>query len=999
MHFFTQVDDLQALQASTIRAMRFAHAVHHQTSIYATANYATQNFVKKDGLRGWVQRELARDGETIIFAVWKISHLANVVRECQRIVLEGSNWARTFRQFWRIDDESKTPVIAAVEPQPPTISGGQLEQLHVIAAENRFVQPDQTAHLFDTWKADTPTQGTGREFLARRAAVIRRTNTVAEIAELLGFTSSRADMQPYAAYSSKDDRERMTFRKHQRIEVPDFSYIDIVFVGATACQDYAQQCETGTTAVDVDTSLDRLMRPIGENTATPPELEQDVHSLVQQPQNHRTAAQVEEDKCFQPILDPIRLYAGQESSWRLWNHFARDRVRTHPGLDEMSAWILVEANFVQSMPITLFSSRRGSASWNDPLVLWDSLGGQQDPEVLMVFPRPTKRSLPEDHVIFVPAEAHEREQRVFLVDVLDYTRQAPHIVERVAVRGDLLTPRGIADMLGHHCSECIALCSRCSKSAVFLSQQPLRCHTGSFVQLDITTEPEAKCEDTQFKANTKRHRISDETMLFQFQPPPRQGVHTDGEVYFWVRKTIVYQAALFSAALQAGRITAGHWPLIIVHFEEVPHQTRTFGFEEHHQVTTDQIRIRFRELYVDHFSTQAEVSIGPVGLEGLQNVRAQVHEITLIAFRRRVPLDVKPVLLSITMPASIGQVTSKAVSLPRKVTLQQVLSLADVVNLCNSRGSHCTAITEAGTIVGERPTPIAGWQRVFVTVTEETNSGHQCLQDRYEGEDRQSNDVDEHSFMQTGPVQFGHYDPLTLYAFVGEDPFFGDTAEGQVTVETYCQSWQHREGPRRDHRPIIVRKSSPVATQIARVWNMHLDVPNMRLVAVRPMPDFGLVAQPTVLVLDWESEQVLPVLFDYTSDDRVFTDTGLVDCTLGFPQVNDIFDLLVPDNDCRSDTSCLIRANGRHYVPGQIVVLYEGIFIRLDEQDLQETTTEEVVSTDYDPAASSASTHGISSNASLRPEVPASSLHIRSRKYCHSLQLRDPSSIWMQKER
>ena len=969
--FLMQADYLQALQASTIRAMRFAHAVHHQTSIYATANYATQNFVKKDGLRGWIQRELARDGDTITLAVWRISHLVHVARECQRILLEGTNWARTFRQFWRIDDESKTPVLAAVEPQPPTISGGRLDQLHVIAAENRFVQPDQTAHLFDIWKADTPIQGTGREFLARRAAFIRRTNTVAEIAELLGYVSSRADMQLYAAYSDKDSGEGMIFRRYQRIEVPDFSYIDIVFVGATECQDPAQQGETGTTAVDTDSGFDRLTRPIGENTATPPEPEQDVHSLVQQSQPYRTAAQVEADKCFQPILDPIRLYVGQESSWRLWNHFVRDRVWTHPGLDEMSAWFLVEANFVQSIPITLFTSRRGSASWNDPLALWESLGGQQDPEVLMVFPRPTKGSLPEDHLIFVPAEAHEREQRVFLVDVLDYASRPPYIVERVAVRGDLLTPRGIADMLGHHCSECIALCSRRSKSAVFLSQQPLRCHTGSFVQLDISTEPGVKCEGTRPKANTKRHRTSDETMLFQFQPPPRQGVRTDEEVYFWVRKTIVYQAALLSAAIQAGRITAGHWPLIIVHFEEVPHQTRTFGFEEHHQVTTDQIRIRFRELYVEYFSTQAEVSIGPVGLEGLQNARAQVHEITLIAFRGRVPLDIKPVLLSITLPASIGQVTSKAVSLPRKVTLQQVLSLAGVMNLCNFRGSQCTAITEAGTIIGERPTPIAGWQRVFVTVTEEHHSD-QCLQDRYEGEGRQSNDADEHSLMQMDPVQYGHYDPMTLYAFVGEDPFFGDTAEGQATVETYCHTWQRREGPRRDHRPVIVRKSSPVATQITRVWNMHLDVPNMRLVAVRPMPDFGLGAQPTVLVLDWESQQALPVLFDYTSDDRVFMGTGIVDCTLGFPQVNDIFDLLVPDNDCRGDTSCLIRANGRHYVPGQIVMLYEGIFIRLDEQDLHETTTDEVVSTDYDPAASSASTHGISSDASLRPEVPAS---------------------------
>lgn len=844
-----QLEDLQELQVSTIRAMRFAHAVHHRTSIYETANFATQNFVKKDWLRAWVKRELAQEGDTVTLAVWRISPSSLVAHECRRVVLDGTNWARTFRQFWRIDEDSKTPVLAAVEPQPPVISGNGFVQLHIIA-------------------------------------------TVIEIAEILGFTSSRIDTQPYAAYSQRDGQQRITFRKHQRIEVPDFSYVDIVFIESRECQDLIQQGKTGATSTSQDArDAGHPAEQKGDNTATPIEQDPDVQSLMQQQHGRQTSAQIEEERCFLPVLNSIRLYAGRESSWRLWNHFVRDRAWAHPRLDEMSAWILAEANFVQSIAITLFSSRQGSTSWNDPLALWNSLGGRQDPEVLMVFPRPTRRTLPEDHIIFIPADAHEREQRAFLVDVLDHKLPPPHIVERVAVRGNLLTPQGIANLLGYPCQGCMVLRGQCS--------------TGSFLNLDITTETEVVRECISPGQSIKRHRISgqekwvetkhDETTLFQFQPPPRQGAHTDGEAYFWVRKTIVYQAAIFSAALQAGM---GHWPLLIVHFEEVPHQTRTFGFEQHQQVTTDQVRIRFRELYVDRFSTQA--------------------------------------------------------------------------SLCNLGRSHCAAVIEAGTILGERPTQIAGWQRIFVTITETPANDLQRSKDLANRESQAGGETDDHSFTQANLVRFGLYDPLTMYVFVWEDPFFGDIAEGQATVEAYCHLWHDREGPRRDHRPIIVRKSSPVATQIAQVWNPHIQVPSMRLVPVRPVPDFGLGAQPTVLVLDRESGQVVPVLFDYTSDDRVFTGTGLVDCTLGFPQVNAIFDLLVPDNDCRGDASCLVRANGRHYAPGQTVMLYEGIFIRLGEQDLQETTTEEVMSTDYDPAASAASTHGISSDASLRPEVPTS---------------------------
>lgn len=118
-------------------------------------------------------------------------------------------------------------------------------------------------------------------------------------------------------------------------------------------------------------------------------------------------------------------------------------------------------------------------------------------------------------------------------------------------------------------------------------------------------------------------------------------------------------------------------------------------------------------------------------------------------------------------------------------------------------------------------------------------------------------------------------------------------------------------------------------------------------------------AAPHVLVLDHDSEQVLPVLYDYTSDDRVFTGIALVDCQRGFPEVIRLYDLLVPGHACRTQTSCLVRANGRRYVPGQIVMLYEGIFLQLDEEDLDAETSPDATSTEYDPSASRTSTNSV----------------------------------------
>ena len=693
----------------------------------------------------------------------------------------------------------------------------------------------------------------------------------------------------------------------------------------------------------------------------------------------RTAAQIEEEKCFLPVHNSIRLYRGRETSWRLWNHFAQARSWTHPGLDELSVWALVEGSYIQSIPVTLFSSRRNSPTSNDPMAIWADLGGISDPEAIMVFPRPDTFALPEEHLIFTPASAYDQEQRAFLVEVVDRMLPPPYIRERVAVRGERLTPQSIARMLNYNCERCVAMTRLRTKSVVFMDHQHIKARTGSLVQLDVTADPICPGECLKHKVDKRqelptaaeRHLSAepDDHALFQFQPPPRQNTHTDGEAYFWVRKTIMYQAAVFVAAMQAGVWMAGHWPLLIVYCEDFPYQTRTFGFEQHHQVTTDQIRIRFRELYADHFSTQEEVSLGPIGIERLQQQGGVIHDIELIARRGRVALDVKPVLLCIQLPPNVGQIASRAVSLPRRVTLPLLITMADLETICNQREHHCAARTEEGTLINERPTQIAGWQRIFVTVQNTPAEVIQCESHEDTFADTHQTEVDneDHNFMQVSMARHEQYDPMTTYIFAGQDPFFGDTAEGQATVETYCHLWQDRDRSCRDHRPIVVSKASPATPQIAAVWRSQVQEQHMKLIPVRPIPDFGLGPQPTVIVLDGENEQVIPVLFDYTSDVRVFTGTGLVDCSLGFPQVNAIFDLLV--NECRTDTSCLIRANGRQYVPGQTVMLYAGIFMRLDEQDLDETTTEDVIGTDYDPAASATSTHGVSSNASVRPEI------------------------------
>ena len=103
----------------------------------------------------------------------------------------------------------------------------------------------------------------------------------------------------------------------------------------------------------------------------------------------------------------------------------------------------------------------------------------------------------------------------------------------------------------------------------------------------------------------------------------------------------------------------------------------------------------------------------------------------------------------------------------------------------------------------------------------------------------------------------------------------------------------------RNRLPVALHRNTPAVLQIASRWAQQVPIDRIRLVPVMPVPDIGGGPIPHILVLDHDSEQVLPVLFDYTSDNRVFTGTGLVNCQNGFPEVRELFDVLVPGHACR----------------------------------------------------------------------------------------------------
>ena len=119
-----------AEQRETIAGARYAHAIQYQRAYHGVANFATQNFVKNDDLRRWIETlpfYEAREG--LILAVWRIEPGRAVTMSCDRIRLNEGNWARTFRTYWKAEEVYKTPKLAAVEPQPALISHRDFQQI------------------------------------------------------------------------------------------------------------------------------------------------------------------------------------------------------------------------------------------------------------------------------------------------------------------------------------------------------------------------------------------------------------------------------------------------------------------------------------------------------------------------------------------------------------------------------------------------------------------------------------------------------------------------------------------------------------------------------------------------------------------------------------------------------------------------------------------------------------------------------------------------------
>ena len=957
-----QIGDIQGTTADT----RSTGAAQSQLPLQNIASFATQNFVKRDDLKTWIRNlPFYEEADITVLAIWRMRPTQLVTNECERLPLQDGNWAKIFRAHWRVSDEYTTPKLAAVEPQPDRNSHADFQQIHIFAFENRAIQPDHRVHLFDVWRIDDAGNCGRRVFLARKAAQISSTLAVERIPEILDLGLPRLAEEVYASSKHQEGRPRVILQGKQTLALPEYSQVDIMIV-------------TNPTPCACGEDEQRFIQEARDNTATL--FEEGDDSVVWMQSNHRprTSAEIAAERCFDPVRTPIRLYRGMESSWRLWNHFVYDRAWSHANLDEVSVWILPERAFVQSIPVTLYSSRRGSVTTNNPTELWKSLGGESDPIVLMVFPTPSRIVLPEDHLVMMPYEAYDQGQRVFLIDVVSDSVERP-VLERVAVRGTRLTPRRVAQELGYNCAACSVRYGRCPN--VFLRDQEIWVSTGSYVTLDISDhkDSQAPCElELAHRVAPVHDMNSDEVGLFQFEPPPRMNPHGDSERYFWVRNTVVFLPAVSIALLEIGYQATGHWPLTVVYFQDLPHETRTFGFTNHDLVNLDEYRVRFRELYVDQFRTDETVSIGLVDVNLLQNQRVQMHELELIAFRNRVPFQAKPVLVCIRYVDGGTPITPKAVLFPRAVTKQDVIESVLFVRECGSFGEQCLASTAAGLTIGQVPVRIDSWQRIFLDVLPVQERALECTGPEDEepantsGGRFMQHDTEDVNLMQTSIVPEFRPGLLEMYAFSIADRFIGSAPEEQVWVSTYCHLWTDRDHPGRNHRPIVATRGQLIKEALLRIWSPQISRENIVVTPVRPMPEIGVGLRPAVIVTDYEDERTIPVLFDYTSDERTFMGTGLIGCHFGFPDVHGLFDLLIPGNLCRTVTSCLVRAHGRQFVPGQTVMIFAGLFLKLDEQDLEETTSENVTSTDYGVVMSRASTTGLSSDASLQPGPPNS---------------------------
>ena len=109
------------------------------------------------------------DEDNVMLAVWRIHPALPVVYDCDRLLMEEGNWARNFRQYWRINEDFRVPRVAAVVLQPPRISGMEPAQVHLLAFENHRTSEGHMAHLIDIWVTGAALPRTGRTFISRKA--------------------------------------------------------------------------------------------------------------------------------------------------------------------------------------------------------------------------------------------------------------------------------------------------------------------------------------------------------------------------------------------------------------------------------------------------------------------------------------------------------------------------------------------------------------------------------------------------------------------------------------------------------------------------------------------------------------------------------------------------------------------------------------------------------------------------------------------------------------
>ena len=228
-----------------LRWARAIHATQHHQPLQDPANFAVQNFVRRDGFRSWLQGlpDVIDVEQAFMLAVWRIHPALSVTYSPDRVLLQGGNLARQFRAFWRVNDDFKSPKVAAPEPQPVRLSGFEPPQIHLLAVENPHLTGDQMVHLFEVWKVRDATSSAGREFLARLAAILPRTITVRQVLQELGFSDLLQQAQrAVASFSLRMGRRRLMYENDDILKVPDFSLVDLVLVMHEEGQQMSQNC-------------------------------------------------------------------------------------------------------------------------------------------------------------------------------------------------------------------------------------------------------------------------------------------------------------------------------------------------------------------------------------------------------------------------------------------------------------------------------------------------------------------------------------------------------------------------------------------------------------------------------------------------------------------------------------------------------------------------------------------------------------------------------------